>query len=272
MWRYSVFDHLEPPPVDIIITLLHLDAESAKMMSAYHLAIYDKTGEVVKAWLKAHPECAKKRHNYEGYLPLHEAARFDRTGNVFKNLMEVYPAGVLDVGTTNSKSPLELAAIYNKPTAELFKKHAFETVGQEVMKFLRERRKKERERERERREKEREQMARRHKEERNDMEQRHKRDREEEREEERKDEREELESEHKRKREEEREEREREHERRNDCPICLEALNAQECACTPCGHIFHRECVGKSLRSGSAECPTCREKFRSLNLRTIYLP
>ena len=120
MWRYSVFDHLEPPPVDIIITLLHLDAESAKMMSAYHLAIYDKTGEVVKAWLKAHPECAKKRHNYEGYLPLHEAARFDRTGNVFKNLMEVYPAGVLDVGTTNSKSPLELAAIYNKPTAELF--------------------------------------------------------------------------------------------------------------------------------------------------------
>ncbi|XRB06914.1 RING-type domain-containing protein [Pycnococcus provasolii] len=204
--------------------------------------------------------------------------------------MEAYPEAVFDVGTTNSKSPLELAAIYNKPTAELFKKHAFETVGQEeVKKFLslqrereREKRKKEREKMEGRREKEREQMKRRHKEEREEMEGRHKkqceemegrhkRNREDEREEERKDEREELEREHKRKREEEREEREREHERRNDCPICLEALNAQECACTPCGHIFHRECVGKSLRTGSGECPTCREKFRSLNLRTIYL-
>ena len=287
---FALYWNWTPAPADIISTLVHLDAESAKMMSAYHLAKYDKTDEVVKTWLKVHPEGAKKRDNSDGYLPLHVAALHDKTGNVFKNLMDIYPEAVFDVGA-HGTSPLELAAIYNKPTAELFRKHAFETVGQEdVLKFLevqgereRERRKKEREQTEPRREKEREQMKRRHKEEREEMEGRHKkqceemegrhkRKREEEREEERKDEREELEREHKRKRKEEREEREREHERKNDCPICLEALNAQECACTPCGHIFHRECVGKSLRSGSAECPTCREKFRSLNLRTIYLP
>ncbi|XRB22846.1 RING-type domain-containing protein [Pseudoscourfieldia marina] len=197
--------------------------------------------------------------------------------------MEVHPEAVFDVEAPG-KSPLELALIHNESTAELFQKYAFECCGREKCQdFLRERRKKEREQTEPRREKEREQMKRRHKEEREEMEGRHKeereemegrhkRKREEEREEERKDEREELEREHKRKRKEELEEREREHEPKNDCPICLEALNAQECACTPCGHIFHRECVGKSLRSGSAECPTCREKFRSLNLRTIYLP
>jgi len=219
--RYYYYRPFVQTPADIIITLVRLDDESAKMVSVHMFAKYDKTGELVKAWLEAHPEDAKKR----------EIVKF-----------------------------LELQR----------------ERGRERRKKEREERERQRMKERndmeQKHKKQREELEREHKEERENIERKHKRQREEEREEERKDEREELEREHKRKRKEELEEREREHERKNDCPICLEALNAQECACTPCGHIFHRDCVGKSLRTGSAECPTCREKFRSLNLRTIYLP
>ena len=49
-------------------------------------------------------------------------------------LLEAHPEAVFDVGTRGT-SPLELALIYNKPTAELFKKYAFECCGRD---FLRE--------------------------------------------------------------------------------------------------------------------------------------
>jgi hypothetical protein len=45
-----------------------------------------------------------------------------------------------------------------------------------------------------------------------------------------------------------------------DCPICLESYNTKQCVKTECSHIYHQECIKKSLES-ALKCPMCRRDF-----------
>lgn len=45
-----------------------------------------------------------------------------------------------------------------------------------------------------------------------------------------------------------------------DCPICLEPYNTKQCVKTECSHIYHQECIKKSLES-VLKCPMCRRDF-----------
>jgi hypothetical protein len=46
-----------------------------------------------------------------------------------------------------------------------------------------------------------------------------------------------------------------------NCSICMTALEDQSRAGSiPCGHIFHRECINRWLRSKN-DCPLCRRNF-----------
>jgi hypothetical protein len=42
-----------------------------------------------------------------------------------------------------------------------------------------------------------------------------------------------------------------------ECPICLDMVENSKCE-TECGHIFHSQCMFKTIASGNFRCPTCR--------------
>jgi hypothetical protein len=44
------------------------------------------------------------------------------------------------------------------------------------------------------------------------------------------------------------------------CTVCWDEPSE---ILTPCGHAFHRECIEKWFKSGSAECPVCRADCRA---------
>lgn len=45
----------------------------------------------------------------------------------------------------------------------------------------------------------------------------------------------------------------------NKCPICLDFISKDTFTMTICGHIFHDECLNKSLETGTLQqCPLCR--------------
>lgn len=47
---------------------------------------------------------------------------------------------------------------------------------------------------------------------------------------------------------------------KDDCPICLEEMNAtEEVMKLSCGHIYHSKCISKWLTEQSNTCPTCRK-------------
>lgn len=47
------------------------------------------------------------------------------------------------------------------------------------------------------------------------------------------------------------------------CSICLEEMEeGSQIVKLPCGHLFHKTCVSKWLRTGSQTCPLCKEQFR----------
>lgn len=49
-----------------------------------------------------------------------------------------------------------------------------------------------------------------------------------------------------------------------DCSICLEALEQDVMTLTPCGHAYHRDCIGQWARAGrsnSSLCPYCRQAY-----------
>lgn len=55
------------------------------------------------------------------------------------------------------------------------------------------------------------------------------------------------------------------------CTICQQDIEAgQECSKTPCDHNYHTECISSWL-SASQECPYCRSKCHSRELRRINI-
>lgn len=59
--------------------------------------------------------------------------------------------------------------------------------------------------------------------------------------------------------------------KRMKCAICLEYIDSQDLACTPCGHLFCFECIKKAATDRAA-CPACTEPVHLNILRRLYLP
>lgn len=61
----------------------------------------------------------------------------------------------------------------------------------------------------------------------------------------------------------------------NKCPTCFEPLISDSknyIVSTPCGHLFHRNCVQGWLDTGNQTCPQCRGIISKDKLLRIYLP
>ena len=55
------------------------------------------------------------------------------------------------------------------------------------------------------------------------------------------------------------------------CAICLESYTSScEVSSTPCGHLFHSNCLSKSVTGTQNTCPTCRQKCGQ-NIHRVYL-
>ena len=51
----------------------------------------------------------------------------------------------------------------------------------------------------------------------------------------------------------------------DDCLICLDLLNHNLLHLKPCGHVFHRECIGEWFKTGfPLTCPKCRAVCRKV--------
>jgi hypothetical protein len=46
-----------------------------------------------------------------------------------------------------------------------------------------------------------------------------------------------------------------------ECPICLDNENLDNKYVTPCGHIFCKDCLHKSINANKRQCPKCRLQF-----------
>ena len=59
------------------------------------------------------------------------------------------------------------------------------------------------------------------------------------------------------------------------CAICLESFTSScEVSSTPCGHLFHSNCLQLTVNPtnlGVITCPTCRNHFRWQNIHRVYL-
>ena len=59
------------------------------------------------------------------------------------------------------------------------------------------------------------------------------------------------------------------------CPTCFEPLTSgstNHTVTTPCGHLFHMNCVQGWLDTGNQTCPQCRGIISKDKLLRIYLP
>ena len=55
------------------------------------------------------------------------------------------------------------------------------------------------------------------------------------------------------------------------CSICLDQFNQKsDVSSTPCGHLFHSNCISKSLVFTKNECPQCRANC-SRNVHKVFL-
>jgi hypothetical protein len=64
-------------------------------------------------------------------------------------------------------------------------------------------------------------------------------------------------------------EEEEEKQEEDVCAICLSELSQKEQKTTKCGHIFHNDCLNKSLKYSSC-CPTCRCELKSREEFPLY--
>jgi hypothetical protein len=56
-------------------------------------------------------------------------------------------------------------------------------------------------------------------------------------------------------------------EKKECCPITLEPLTKENVGCIPCGHLFDKKALEKSLQT-SGKCPTCRESAKLNDIQT----
>ena len=55
------------------------------------------------------------------------------------------------------------------------------------------------------------------------------------------------------------------------CPVCLAPLeNGQAAVVLPCGHKFHKNCVGHWLGEGKLSCPVCRAAVKEKEPPSLY--
>ena len=64
------------------------------------------------------------------------------------------------------------------------------------------------------------------------------------------------------------------HKKMQKCPTCLEPLTSgstNHAVSTPCGHLFHVNCVQGWIARGNKTCPQCRSDISKGKLLRIYL-
>ena len=55
------------------------------------------------------------------------------------------------------------------------------------------------------------------------------------------------------------------------CSTCLESFNlTSNISTTPCGHVFHTDCIKKWFQSGQSQCPQCRKLCGLNRLIKLY--
>ncbi len=55
------------------------------------------------------------------------------------------------------------------------------------------------------------------------------------------------------------------------CGICKDAYTQSSTLCaTPCGHIFHQDCISRCMVSSSSVCPICRKTLSRERLVRLY--
>ena len=55
------------------------------------------------------------------------------------------------------------------------------------------------------------------------------------------------------------------------CTICMESITTNgDKSTTPCGHLFHTECINNWLRSNVKSCPQCRKSCRNNQIIKLF--
>ena len=56
-----------------------------------------------------------------------------------------------------------------------------------------------------------------------------------------------------------------------ECSTCLESISSiSDISTTPCGHIFHTECIKKWLQNGQNYCPQCKKGTTQNQIIKLY--
>ena len=55
------------------------------------------------------------------------------------------------------------------------------------------------------------------------------------------------------------------------CSTCLGSFTSiSDISSTPCGHVFHTDCIDKWLQNGSNSCSQCRKEFQRREITKLY--
>ena len=55
------------------------------------------------------------------------------------------------------------------------------------------------------------------------------------------------------------------------CSTCLESFSSKsDVSATPCGHVFHTQCIEKWISSGQNKCSQCRREFGHSQITKLY--
>ena len=55
------------------------------------------------------------------------------------------------------------------------------------------------------------------------------------------------------------------------CSTCLESFTSKsDISTTPCGHVYHTNCIEEWLENGQTGCPQCRKKCISGEIIKLY--
>lgn len=60
------------------------------------------------------------------------------------------------------------------------------------------------------------------------------------------------------------------HFKKSECPVCYDVMELHNSHETPCGHMFHMNCINQWKNEGNSSCPMCRENISER--RPQYFP